>query len=239
VKVYVPGSGVTTPELLPADHSLVAVEKCELNLSGEAEFSLVVDAGGIPRAVTFLRAIGNDLDLLALKLVRADRFQSAQFNGFPVAAGQTVKIKLDACVVSVTDASGQSVRRIMLRSAPQQEFSAWKNAPPEFTLTQSAAATIPTSPQKVGAGVTAPVPVYTPPPEFSEEAREAKYQGQAMVQVIIDTDGMPQNPRVIRPLGMGLDEEALEAVMRYRFKPAMKNGQPVAVFLTIAVNFRL
>ncbi len=60
-----------------------------------------------------------------------------------------------------------------------------------------------------------------------------------MISLIVDARGNPQNPRVVHPLGMGLDEKALQAVQLYRFKPAMKNGHPVPVAITIAVNFRL
>jgi TonB family protein len=88
-------------------------------------------------------------------------------------------------------------------------------------------------------GVTNPVPVLTPEAEFSDEARRAKYQGAVMVTIIVDMKGVPQNPRIVRALGMGLDEKALEAVRRYRFKPAMKDGKPVPVMITVEVNFRL
>lgn len=88
-------------------------------------------------------------------------------------------------------------------------------------------------------GVTNPVPVLTPEAEFSDEARRAKYQGAVMVTIIVDAKGFPQNPRIVRALGMGLDEKALEAVRRYRFKPAMKDGKPVPVVITVEVNFRL
>lgn len=88
-------------------------------------------------------------------------------------------------------------------------------------------------------GVSNPVPIVTPEAEFSDEARRAKYQGICMVSIIVDARGYPQNPRVVRSLGMGLDEKALEAVKRYRFKPAMKDGRPVAVMMTVEVDFRL
>jgi len=55
----------------------------------------------------------------------------------------------------------------------------------------------------------------------------------------VDAHGYPENPRVVRSLGMGLDEKALEAVQRYRFKPAMKDGKPVPVTILVEVNFRL
>jgi len=57
--------------------------------------------------------------------------------------------------------------------------------------------------------------------------------------VIIDAQGNPQNPRVIQPIGMGLDAQALQADMRYRFKAAKKDGKPVAVRIAVVVNFRL
>lgn len=92
----------------------------------------------------------------------------------------------------------------------------------------------------VGGGISAPVPLNSVEAEFSDEARRAKYQGVCLIQMIVDAHGNPQNPRVIRPLGMGLDEKALEAVRKYRFKPAMKDGKtPVPVMITVEVNFRL
>jgi TonB family protein len=93
---------------------------------------------------------------------------------------------------------------------------------------------------QIGGGVSAPVPIFTPEAEFSDEARRAKYQGVCLISLIVDAQGNPQDPRVIRALGMGLDEKALEAVHKYKFKPAMKEGRtPVPVRITIEVNFRL
>jgi len=92
----------------------------------------------------------------------------------------------------------------------------------------------------VGAGVSPPVPLNSVSAEFSEQARKARYQGVCLISVIIDAQGKPQNPRVVRPIGMGLDEKALEAVKKYKFKPAMKDGKtPVPVMITVEVNFRL
>jgi len=91
----------------------------------------------------------------------------------------------------------------------------------------------------IGGGISAPIPIFTPEAEFSDEARRAKYQGVCLISLIVDSQGNPQNPRVVRPLGMGLDEKALEAVKKYKFKPAMKGGTPVPVMMSIEVNFRL
>jgi TonB family protein len=93
---------------------------------------------------------------------------------------------------------------------------------------------------RVGGQVSAPVPLNSVEAEFSDEARRSKYQGVCLIYVIVDAQGNPQNPRVVRPLGMGLDEKALEAVRKYKFRPAMKDGKtPVPVGITVEVNFRL
>ncbi len=90
-----------------------------------------------------------------------------------------------------------------------------------------------------GGGVSLPVPTFKPEPEYSEEARKAKYQGTVMLQIVVDEKGVPKDIRVLRKLGLGLDEKAIEAVSKWRFKPGMKDGKPVAVIATIEVSFRL
>jgi TonB family protein len=93
---------------------------------------------------------------------------------------------------------------------------------------------------KVGGQVSKPVVLNNVEAEFSDEARRAKYQGICLISIIVDAQGNPQNPRVVRALGMGLDEKALEAVRKYKFKPAMKDGKtPVPVMITVEVDFRL
>lgn len=93
---------------------------------------------------------------------------------------------------------------------------------------------------QVGGRVSAPVPLFQPEAEFSDEARRAKYQGVCLVGLIVDAQGNPQNVHIVRALGMGLDEKAMEAVRKYKFKPAMRDGKyPVPVYVNIEVNFRL
>jgi TonB family protein len=94
-------------------------------------------------------------------------------------------------------------------------------------------------PYRVGGGVKAPTPLETPDPEYSEEARKAKYQGVVVLWLVVGPDGRPKNIKVERPLGMGLDQKAVEAVQRWKFEPATKDGKPVAVQINVEVNFRL
>jgi len=91
----------------------------------------------------------------------------------------------------------------------------------------------------VGGGVSAPAVVHSVQPEFTEEARQASYQGSCSIQLIVDAQGNPQNVHVTKHLGMGLDEKAVEAVRQYRFKPAMYDGHPVAVQIVVEVDFHL
>jgi len=92
---------------------------------------------------------------------------------------------------------------------------------------------------RVGNDVTAPVPIFRPEPQYSEEARKAKLQGDATLSVTVEANGKVSDIRVLKPLGFGLDEEAAAAVIQWRFKPATKNGMPVRVAAAINVNFRL
>lgn len=92
---------------------------------------------------------------------------------------------------------------------------------------------------RFGPGVISPVPVFKPEPEYSEVARQAKLQGVATLSIEIDASGHTRRIRVIRALGLGLDEKAMESVARWRFTPATRDGRPVAVQASVSVNFRL
>jgi protein TonB len=92
---------------------------------------------------------------------------------------------------------------------------------------------------RIGGGVSAPKILFQPDPEYSEEARKAKYQGVVTLYVEVGPDGRPRNIRVQRSLGMGLDEKAIEAVQKWRFEPAKKDGQNVTVAVNIEVSFHL
>jgi periplasmic protein TonB len=91
----------------------------------------------------------------------------------------------------------------------------------------------------VGDGVSRPRAIYTPEPEFSEEARKAKYQGVVVLTIIVGPDGRVYSPKVLRSLGMGLDEKAVEGVKTWKFDAAKKDGHPVAVEMNVEVAFNL
>lgn len=90
-----------------------------------------------------------------------------------------------------------------------------------------------------GKGVTPPRAIYDPEPEYSEEARKAKYQGIVVLAIVVDPSGQPRDVRIARSLGMGLDQKAVEAVEKWKFKPGERDGMPVAVQVNVEVRFQL
>jgi len=92
---------------------------------------------------------------------------------------------------------------------------------------------------RIGNGVSAPTLVFSPEPEYSEEARKAKLQGVVRLALVVDERGNPTQIRVTTPLGLGLDQKAIEAVQKWKFKPGLKDGKAVAVQASVEVNFRL
>jgi len=94
-------------------------------------------------------------------------------------------------------------------------------------------------PLRVAGDVSAPVKVSGEPPEYTEVARQARIQGIVILEVVVDRSGNVTDARVIRSLPMGLDQRAVEAVRRWKFRPAMRAGRPVAAYFVITVSFRL
>jgi TonB family protein len=91
----------------------------------------------------------------------------------------------------------------------------------------------------VGRGVTPPKALYAPDPQYSKTAQKARYQGTVVLGAVVGADGSPRSIWVVRELGSGLDEKAIDAVRQWKFRPATKNGTPVAVHINVEVDFRL
>jgi TonB family protein len=92
---------------------------------------------------------------------------------------------------------------------------------------------------RVGGGVTAPSLLYKVEPDYSEEARSAKYSGTVLLKLVVDVDGLAKDIQVMNGLGLGLDEKAVMAIQRWKFKPGEKEGVPVAVAANVEINFKL
>jgi periplasmic protein TonB len=90
-----------------------------------------------------------------------------------------------------------------------------------------------------GGGVSPPRVLYQTEPEFSEEARKAKYQGTCVLKLVVDANGRPTHISVVSALGMGLDEKAIESVKNWKFEPGKKDGHNVPVEIAVEIDFHL
>jgi TonB family protein len=213
-------------------------------MAGKVVLSVLVDESGQPHNIMFLRPLGNDLDKLALKLVTADRFKPGTHDGALVVVGLSVDVVFQACIDVITDDSGKKASWLRLRSQPVQKLESLPQPPKEAVLTSdtnflngTGHSTSPTA--HVGGSTTAPVPLYTPEAHYTPEAKEAHITGTCLVSLVIDQQGMPQNIQIIRSLDPGLDQNAIDAAARFRFKPSMRNDEPVPVMVNIEINFNL
>ncbi|MGD0680892.1 MAG: energy transducer TonB [Terracidiphilus sp.] len=244
VKVYTVGPDVTAPELLPPNLAPIPSGKCKKKMDGKVVLSVLVDETGQPHNIIFLRPLSKDLDKLALKLVAADRFKPGTHDGAPVVVGLSVDVDFLACIDEITDDAGKKASWLRLRSQPVQKLGTLPEPPEEAVLSSDTISlngidnnTPHTA--KVGGSVTAPVILISANPQYTPEAKNARINGVCVVTLIVDRQGMPQNIQITKSLDPGLDQNAIDAVANFRFKPSMRNGEPVAVMVSIEINFRL
>jgi len=247
VRVYVAGDTVTAPKLLHSPPIEVMKGKCKRPLEGQAALSFIVDESGTPRNITFLSVLGNDLDKLALQVVETDRFKPGMQNGAAVPVWQSAEVTMHACVEGTKDANGQPIDTIKPKSQPGQSLGTPQETPQQaiFTSNRSDPADSNGQPSKAykvtgRGGVSAPISLMNVEAQFSEEARRKRIDGNCVVKLIVDAQGMPEDIKVVKSPGYGLDEQAVAAVSRYRFKPAMKEGLlPVPVEISVVISFKL
>ena len=232
------------PQILPANMPPIPAEKCKVKLDGKAVLSLLVDTAGHPRNIMFLHPLGTDLDKLALRIVAAERFTPATSDGTPVVVAETAEVNMQSCLEQDKDSLGRKTYLLRLRSGPLRKYEIL-SAPeqqavlsPEDPSWQDSVNGSPRT-EHVGGPVTQPFPLNSVEAEFTQQARDTGIQGKCLIRMVVDRQGMPQNIEVVKSLDPGLDQNAVFSVGRYRFKPAMRNGEPVPVIITVEVNFRL
>lgn len=164
---------------------------------------------------------------------------------------QNQKISIEAQLPQNADSSGVQAVMDKLFYSSQQEFSEavpdlWKcffqTETRKSVCEDSMPMPNPVKPRQVehvGGKVTAPKANYTPDPSYTDEARMAKYQGTTVMSVLIDPTGTVKGIRIVRPLGMGLDEQAATSISTWRFTPAEREGKPFAVEVRVEVQFNL
>jgi TonB family protein len=240
IKVFHAGRDVSEPELVPLALSDVVDPACDKRKVGNVEVAMIVDPTGNSNDILLSRPLGNILDRLAVEIAVHDHFKPGEKNGKAVAVSITVKMHLEICMADAADNDGNKSPRLKLSSQPVQNVgSAWSLEPSKLVIPHFKQAGGEETLEKIGGRITPPIPIHTPSADFTPEATRNRIQGVCLIRLIVDAQGLPRNPIVVKPIGYGLDEAAIAAVKNYRFRPAMKEGnQPVAVMMSIEVNFR-
>ncbi len=204
------GGSVSTPTIIFQMEPKYSEEARQAKFNGIVLVNLVVDQNGVPQNVHVLRGVGMGLDEKAVEAIQQYKFKPAIENGEPVPVSLNVEVNF----------------RTFDGPKPQTLQS---NSKPEVPTVA------PTRPD----GVTMPLIIYQVEPEYTKAARKAKKSGTVLLNLTVNNRGLPQNVHVIRSLDSGLDKKAVEAVKQYRFKPAMKDNQPIDVALNVEVNFQI
>jgi TonB family protein len=200
----------------------------------------IVEADGKASQIDVLRADDASLAKLASKLLAKTQFKPGTYNGAPVAVAITAIIDDEICMRHLFDES-MSIA-VSLRESPQGNVTPATDSSPEVATVSSPAVGSGSAdgPYKIGGNISAPIVIQSVPARFSSYARKNKISGSCEIGFIVDVNGIPQDVHVIQSLEPSLDQNAIDAIKEYRFKPAMKGGSvPVPVALTVKVDFRL
>jgi TonB family protein len=241
--IHYAGQGVTAPELIPLNLKITPPQHCQ-KIDGTVTLVAVVDSLGRLRDAFFLRPLGTELDRLALNVVAADRFKPGAVDGAPAAVAVSDEVKLQSCLVERPDALGRKSYSLDLRSVPEQRLGI-QTVPVEEPKTDlhlslpPDAATPPQGVYRVGGNVTPPKPLNRVAASYSDKGRAQGINGTCLITMIVDKHGMPEDIGVRKSLEPSMDEQAIAAASQYRFQPAMRDGEPVAVMINVEVKFRL
>lgn len=231
------------PTLSGGDFSPLMATQCDSRFSGKATLALIVDEQGNAQNVQLVSSAENDADRLAVAVALLDHFSPALSGSKPVAASITLEMKVDACVIHKRGLNGQPTMSVRLRKPPLQELHSYGGFPTHMRYshpTGLAGIKDDSEIRMIGQSISHPIPLFTPAAQFSDEGRRKGISGSCTITIIVDVHGLPQRPQIAKSLEASMDQEALVAANQYRFKPAMLDSvEPVAVRITVLVNFRL
>jgi TonB family protein len=208
--VYFAVPGIITPVVIDRAPVEYPANAPDSAVEGMTVLKLVVSEEGTATDIEVVASHGDAFDRAAIDALQRCKFDPATLNGKPVPIHIFARVRFF-----------EDKRETYPRILAHYGLGAGIRAPSTRNFDQP------------------PVPLNAVPAEYSDKARKAKVQGVVLVSTMISDDGSPTDIKVVKGLGMGLDEKAVEAVSKYRFRPAMKDGEPVAARITIEVNFRL
>jgi TonB family protein len=243
VKVYAPSSGVKSPRLLPLTPPPALTKDCKDHSEGEVLLSLLVDTSGRARNVMLLKPAGSAVDRIAIQIASKDRFEPGTLDGKPVVVAEALRIKLEGCDLSPTGQAEHIALKWVLKSLPRQKLEKPRDPPEEAILAPLDSAgrgmrrTV-RRPDFFGTDVSAPVMLYSVDAAYTPTQKGAKITGECELGLVVDIHGLPQDIHVIKSLDPGLDLSAMLAVDKYRFFPAIRNGEePVPASIVVSVKF--
>jgi TonB family protein len=218
--VYQIGSGVTSPEIVRPVPAAYPPDTVGTDVPHAVIVSAVIGVDGAAKNIRVTNLRSSVYDDYAIAAVKQSQFQPGTLNGNPVPVWVSVRVRFFHLRPAIP----------MLRAAPG--VGGFGPFGQDASASQD-------DPLKLRPGDTPPKAIHTPEAEFSDEARRGKFEGVVIVSLVVTEEGLPADLRLVRSAGHGLDEKALEAVSQYRFQPAMRNGQPVAVRISVEISFRL
>jgi TonB family protein len=237
--VYRIGIGVKAPVLVHPAFATPPAEAAGSDLPHVVLINAVVGVDGVATGLQVVRSAGSSYDEPAIAAIKQSRFNPGAVEGTLV----PVLICLNVRFVNVAPPIPVVLPRYPGSPFPRMGSND-ERGPGWPSPGQSSAQPGPQNPAgedpfRLRPGDKAPVAIFSPAAEFSDEARRLKYGGVVILSLIVTEEGIPMDIRVVRPLDHGLTDKALEAVSQYRFQPALRDGEPVAVRLSIEINFHL
>jgi TonB family protein len=205
--VYFVGPEVSQPALTHATPAKYTDEMSRNKNGGMSIWSVTVRADGTTADAHLVQPLGTSFDAAAIEAIKQASFEPGKLNGKPVAVRVGVAVPFQYGKYPSTPVIGVFERDL----DPNNQSQHFSNA--------------------------SPIVIHTASWSLSTNAIHAKYQGVSLVSVMVGEDGLPGEPRVVQAVGMGLDEKAIEVVTRFRFRPAMKDGRPVAARTNVEVKF--
>jgi len=227
-------AGLTAPIPLPSAPTVSTPKHCD-ELDGIVKFAAMVDPTGLPQELKALEASDRRLIGFATEVLQSQRFKPATLDGSPTKAAIELTVGLHTCAQREKHPTGDSFYQFTLRAHPLIALTVV--APPAAQEIAPAAHTESVATEQMVGKVSSPIPTVLTDPKIPVSGKLLK-RGRCLLGVTIDTNGFPQNIRIVRSLEPELDSYAIEAVKSWRFKPALRDGRvPVAVEATVVANF--
>jgi TonB family protein len=218
--VYAVVPGIVSPLIIERAAAIYPPNAPPDEVNGSTLLSFVVDSNGTPSGIQVLQSHGSAFDAASIDAEKQSKFQPGSLDSKPVPVRIYARVRF-------FDDQRPAYPRVISRLAMNGGLNGGFAQPPGGNR-------FPARPYD-----SPPVATYTPVAEYSEQARKAKFNGVVLASVLVNEEGIPIDPKITRPVGMGLDEKAIESILQYRFRPAMKDGVPVETRIMIEVNFRL